>query len=427
MNRRCISLRLAAVALVFLPGAAGAADFSESTVPPAGQLPGASDTRVAVGGYLQADALLNDASSRDQVIPTGAEPLNTERFLIRRARLSVEVSRYALFSIVDWEAGTVKGFSLGLARAELGWRKSLGDAALQMDLGLVRIPFGAETMETDPSRLFLERSHVGRALFPGTYDLGARARVSWRFLSAWIAAMNGNPPGDATFPGRDPNAAKDMVGRIGIDTAIGGRIRCEAGFSSLSGKGFHVGALATKDVLFWRDQNEDGLVQQSEIQVIPGRAATPSANFSRFAVGADARITIEIPRMGPFVALGEVVWAANLDRGISPADPVSSGRDLREFGWLLGATQSLTKRGAVGVRYDFYNPDVDAYRQAPTVIVPKDSAFRTWTFTAAWRATGMDRLVLEFQRNRNALGLSANGTPTSLSANTLTLRGQMVF
>ncbi len=177
----------------------------------------------------------------------------------------------------------------------------------------------------------------------------------------------------------------------------------------------------------WNDQNEDGIVQLSEIQIIPGRAATPSQNFSRFAVGADSRISFAIPRLGTSVVFGEVVWGANLDRGLQPADPVASGRDLREFGWVVGVSQEFTPWVGFGARYDFYNPDVDASRQTPTVLVPKDVSFRTWTFTLSLGGFAHNRLALEFQHNRNALGVASDGSPTTLAADTLTLRGQMVF
>jgi hypothetical protein len=242
-----------------------------------------------------------------------------------------------------------------------------------------------------------------------------------------MAVMNGNPLGDASFPARDPNAAKDFVGRLGLNSTIAGKVHVTAGASSLKGTGFHPGTAATKDVLVWRDQNEDGIVQLSEIQIIPGRAATPSQNFSRFAVGADSRISFPVPGLGNSVLFGEAVWAANLDRGLRPADSIASGRDLREFGWVVGASQEFTSRVAFGVRYDFYNPDVDAYRQTPTVLVPKDVSLRTWTFTLSWGGLSRDRLMLEYQHNRNALAVTADGSPTTLAADTLTLRGQMVF
>ena len=212
-----------------------------------------------------------------------------------------------------------------------------------------------------------------------------------------------------------------------MDSTIAAKVHVRAGVSSLKGTGFHPGTPASKDVLVWRDQNEDGIVQLSEIQAIPGRAATPSQNFSRFAVGADGRIGFAVPHLGNATLFGEVVWAANLDRGLLPADPVTSGRDLREFGWVVGASQEFRERAAFGIRYDSYNPDVDGYRQTPTVLVPKDMSFRTWTFTLSWGGPAHNRLVLEYQHNRNALAVAADGSPTTLASDTLTLRGQMVF
>ena len=385
------------------------------------------ETTLAVGGFLQADAVLLDQSSQDQLSPSGGEPLNTERFLIRRGHLFVEAQRNLLRAAVELDANTVKGMAVGLARAELALGRARPRWNWEIGLGLLRIPFGLEVQQWDPDRFFLERSNISRALFPGTFDLGARAQVSWRFVRAQFAVMNGNPLGDASFPAHDPNAAKDFVGRLGMDSTIAAKVHVSAGVSSLKGTGFHPGTPATKDVLVWRDQNEDGIVQLSEIQVIPGRAATPSQNFSRFAVGADGRVGFTIPCLGNSMLFGEVIWGANLDRGLQPADPISSGRDLREFGWVVGAAQEFTSWAALGVRYDFYNPDVDAYRQTPTLLVPRDVSFHTWTFTLSFGGFARNRLILEYQHNRNALGVAADGSPATLASDTLILRGQMVF
>lgn len=385
------------------------------------------DWRLAVGGFVQADAVVADQSSQDQLSPNGGETLNTQRFLVRRAHVFVDAHRRALEAVVELDGNTVKGMAMGLARAELLLNEVRTTWNAEVGLGLLRIPFGLEVQEWDPDRLFLERSNMSRALFPGTFDLGARAKLAWRFVRAQFALMNGNPLGDATFPARDPNAAKDFVGRIGMDSTVTTRIHVSAGVSSLKGTGFHSGTPATKNVLVWNDQNEDGIVQLPEIQVIPGRAATPSQNYSRFAVGADSRMDIEVPHLGHSLLFGEVVWAANLDRALLPADPIASGRDLREFGWVIGVGQEFTARVAFGIRCDFYNPDVDAYRQTPTVLVPKDASFRTWTTTVAWGGFSRNRLTLEYQHNHNALAIAANGSPTTLAADTLSLRGQMVF
>ncbi len=426
-------INLASLSGLLLVGAAQTALAEEAPAPPqpvaassAGRLT-VGETTLAVGGFLQADAVLMDQSAQDQLSPSGAEPLNTERFFVRRGHLFVEAHRPFLRAAIELDANTVKGMAVGLARAELALGRARPRWNWEIGLGLLRIPFGLEVQEWDPDRFFLERSNVSRALFPGTFDLGARAQASWRFVRAQLAVMNGNPLADASFPARDPNAAKDYVGRLGLDSVIAAKVHVSAGVSSLAGTGFHPGTPATKDVLVWRDQNEDGIVQLSEIQVIPGRAATPSRNFSRFAVGIDGRIDFATRRLGSSTLFGEVVWGANLDRGLQPADPIASGRDLREFGWVVGAAQELTSWVALGVRYDFYNPDVDAYRQTPTVLVPRDMSFSTWTFTVAFGGFARNRLLLEYQHNRNALAVAADGSPTTLAADTLTLRGQMVF
>jgi len=157
------------------------------------------ETILTVGGFLQADAVLTDQSSQDQLSPSGGEPLNTQRFLIRRGHLFVEASRRMLRAAVELDANTIKGMAVGLARAELALGKARPTWNWELALGLVRIPFGLEVREWDPDRFFLERSNVSRALFPGNFDLGARAQVSWRFLRAQVAAMNGNPLGTRPF------------------------------------------------------------------------------------------------------------------------------------------------------------------------------------------------------------------------------------
>jgi len=71
------------------------------------------ETILTVGGFLQADAVLTDQSSQDQLSPSGGEPLNTQRFLIRRGHLFVEASRRMLRAAVELDANTIKGMALG--------------------------------------------------------------------------------------------------------------------------------------------------------------------------------------------------------------------------------------------------------------------------------------------------------------------------
>ena len=136
--------------------------------------------------------------------------------------------------------------------------------------------FGAELSEGDSVRPFLERSTVMRALFPGQFDLGARLQGRYRFIHGAFAVMNGSPLGDRVFPALAPSKAKDFVGRLGLRAEIIPGIRLEMGVSAETGAGFHKGTPTTKDQVVWRDDNGDGLVQATEIRVIPGVSATPS-------------------------------------------------------------------------------------------------------------------------------------------------------
>jgi len=404
------------------PGEAGTVTLAPA--PAASPLP----FGVQLSGYIQADGQVYDRSSEDEVDPSTGAPLNQTRYFIRRARLHLDIDHGRMAGSLELDANTVNGASAGVIDAEVSVRARARDDSGrpwgEATIGLLRTPWGYEVGQRDQDRLFLERSAVSRALFPGVFDLGVRLRGGWRFFDAQVALVNGDPLADRTFPVQDPNRAKDIVGRLGVFGARR-RVAFAAGISGLTGTGFHRGTPETKDVLVWRDQNEDGIVQLSEIQVIPGSAATPSSNFHRFALGADARLAIALPRLGALAVFGEVMWAANLDRGLVPADPVATGRDLRERGFVAGLMQELGAHFAVGARFDQYNPDADASEQRAVAVVPIDASFRTWTATAAWRWRALDRIVFEYQHFTNALGRSPSGAPTTLGGDTVAVRGQL--
>ncbi len=416
-----------AVSLLVAPSArAQDPMLSEAPVP----APARPPLALVFSGFIQADGQLYDRSSQDEVDPSTGTALNQTRFFIRRGRVRLDLDHARMAGSLEIDASTTNGPSAGLIDAEVTVRarardddgRAWGDATV----GLLRTPWGYEALQRDQDRFFLERSSMSRALFPGVYDLGLRARGGWRFIEAQVGFLNGDPLAERAFPVQDPNRAKDLVGRVGV-LGRRGRVGFAAGLSGLTGTGFHRGTPETKDVLVWRDQNEDGLVQLSEIQVIPGSAATPSRNFRRFALGADARATIAVPRLGALDLFGEAGWASNLDRGLVPADPVATGRDLRERGWVVGFVQALGAHAAIGARADDYDPDADASELRAVAVVPVDARFTTWTATAAWRWHTLDRITLEYQHGRNPLGRSASGAPATLGGDSLALRGQLAW
>jgi hypothetical protein len=263
-------------------------------------------------------------------------------------------------------------------------------------------------------------------LVPQSFDLGFRVLGGYKFLHYALGIMNGDPIGEKTFPLRDPNKSKDLVFRVGTSSEVVAGVRVDAGFSGLTGRGFHKGDAPTKDQLVWRDQNEDGMVQTTELQTIPGGASTPSEGFARYALGLDARVHVAVPRLGELVVRAEVVRAKNLARGTYQADPVTTSRDLRELGGYLGATQELTRWAMIGIRYDLFDPDADALERRPFVVVPRDASLATWCLmgTLRWKKA---RLVAEYDRRTNHLGRDPAGAPTNLADDSFTLRAVVGF
>jgi hypothetical protein len=383
-----------------------------------------------LAGWLQVDAVLWDQSSVDELTP-GGEPLNETRFVLRRGRLALSVDYRFLEAALQLDANTVNGPTVRILTAWVGFRWPPAERGnppyVAVRLGLQRIPFGGELREPARDRLFLERASVITALFPSAWDLGVAVLGGWRFLRYHLAAMNGSPIDAAQFQARDPSQQKDFVGRLGVDARPHRKVLLLGGFSGLYGQGFHPGTPSRKDVLVWRDIDENGIVGLPEIQVIPGQAGAPSASFERYAVAGDLRLIATLPRLGELMVYGEVVWAANLDRGLQPSDPVAAGRTLRQLGWLVGATLELTRWAQVGLRYDGYNPDLDATDPRGFRIVPLDTTFSTVAVAVAGRWTPYGRLVLEYAHRDNALGRTGGGLPTTLGTDSLILRGQVQF
>jgi hypothetical protein len=381
-------------------------------------------------GYLQVDWVAYNQASVDEVNASTRAPLNQNRFTLRRGHLRVDAEHGLLLGALEIDANTTNGLQVRPIDAEISLRSSEriepNKPHAMLTAGLFKIPFGFEVQELDVDRPFLERSSVARALFPGEFDLGVRAWLRYRFLDAKIAIMNGHPIADRTFPALDPTSAKELVGRIGAATDIVPAVGVDFGISVDRGTGFHEGTPTTKDQLTWRDDNGDGIVQATEIQVIPGASATPSELFRRFGLGADARIFVRFARGFALDLRAEVMRAENLDRGLEPADPVGAGYDLREFGYYVGATQELTAFGLVGIRYDRYNPDQDAHEQQALNVVPRDRSYSTLALLAMLRYEGA-RLAVEYDHNGNALGRDASGKPTTLASDALTVRAQYRF
>ncbi|HYQ45410.1 MAG TPA: hypothetical protein VER11_25665 [Polyangiaceae bacterium] len=389
-----------------------------------------TEANLRLSGYVQLDWVLHNQASQNEINYSTGAPLNQDRFTLRRAHLRAASERGYLTGAFEIDANTNNGPQVRPINAELGLRfpaqEDPNQPRLSLVAGLIRIPFGFEVQELDSVRPFLERTTAARAFFPGEFDLGARFRAQFRCFDLSVAVMNGHPLGDRSFPALAPTQKKEVIGHLGVQGEVAPGVSLAVGLSADTGYGFHEGNGTSKDRLVWRDENGDGIVQATEVQVIAGSAATPSEPFHRFALGADARLGIRFGEHASFELRAELVRASNLDRAIEPADPVAAGHDLREFGWYLGAIQEVTRWALLGVRYDFYDPDQDAREQRAVQVVPRDRSYRALSFLAMFRYAEA-RITLQYDLNRNALGRAANGAPTSLASDVLTARAQLRF
>lgn len=377
-------------------------------------------------GYVQGQFETNQASE-DQ-IQQGGVLLNQDRFSIRRARLRVDRAWTWASTTIEIDGNTVRGPSFGLRRAEVSllWRNPEQGAPpwVRLTGGLSEIPFGYELTDSARNRYFMERSTGSLALFPGEPDVGVRLSGGISFFRYALAALNGEPIDDR--PGRyagDPTAAKDLVGRVGVETRPRDDLRVTGGVSFLTGKGFHRGTEATKNSVVWRDLNENGSVDGGEITAVPGTAATPSQTFDRWAFGADLGFTLDTP-IGKSRLYGEVFVAQNADRGLVAADPIATGSDVREIGFYGAFVQEISRYGVVGFRLDRYDPNADFLDKRAGKLIPASSAIQTYSPMVGVLLPDRVRFLVQYDAIVDSLARDGQGVPTDLKNNRLTFRLQ---
>ena len=383
---------------------------------------------LSLSGYAQTDFAVRQSSS-DQLNTSTGEPLNQDRFSLRRARLAASLERGYVAGLLELDANTVNGPQVRPIHFEgtVRWPAPPGQPPLiALTVGLFKIPFGYEVLQGDTERLFMERSAVVQEFFPGEFDLGARLAGGWRFLRYALAVQNGEPVGTKAFPERDPNGAKDVTGRLGIEAPVVGGINAAAGFSALAGRGFHKGLAPTKASVTWNDRDEDNTVTLNELVATPAKAAVPSQNFDRSALGIDARLNVQ-SALGISAVYGEIMWGKNLGRGSRfIADPVAVGRDVSGFGYNMALVQDVYSYLQIGVRYDYYDPDRDHSDNQAAQQVVSSLSYQTWSFAAAVRVSGA-RLIAEYDLNRNHNGRNSAGMPTNLADNAFFLRAEVSY
>lgn len=381
---------------------------------------------IRVGGYLQGQFETNRLS-QDQ-LQQGGDPLNQDRFSLRRARLLVERSFKYASGTLELDANTVRGVGIGVRRAEASifYRPDEASGALPIvaaTLGVTDIPFGYELGESARTRPLMERSIGSLALFPTEADAGVKIWGAASFLRYGLALMNGEPLDSRGFP-RDPNAAKDLIGRVGFVATPAPTFVISGGTSFAKGKGFHSGQAATKDTLAWVDLDGRSTVTLPELSGIKGVSATPSKNFERWALGVDLRLSLTT-RLGETLVYGEAFVASNYDRGLVLADPVATGFDVRHFGVSAALVQGITRHAFVGFRYGYYDPNSDLLEQRKNRFVPVDLGVTSLSPVVGFTLPGQAKLSAQYDFIRDHLARDTRGVPADAANDVFTLRLQV--
>jgi hypothetical protein len=381
---------------------------------------------LSVGGYLQSQ-YESHQDAQDQLAQGGAL-LNKDRFVVRRARVSLVGDwEYAAIAL-EIDANTTNGPQVDLRKAEasLQYRPDRSKPPILMaTLGQFDTPFGYELVESPRTRWFMERSVASQAFWPGEPDLGVRLAGALEFFRWTIAAVNGEPLGEkSAFALQDPNAAKDVIFRFGFDESPRKDLHLAGGVSALRGRGFSPGTDASKSGLQWQDLNDDGVIETIELTPIQAGAARASQNFDRWATGADLRAQYR-SSLGVTKVFGEFTVASNMDRNQYFADPIQAKIDQRELGFSVSATQDITPYAVVGFRYDYYDPNSNVFDKRQGLLLPYSEAIKTASPLVGLTLPDRARLVFQYDFVRNALARTALGVPTDLKANVWTVRLQV--
>lgn len=385
-----------------------------------------------VSGYTQVDYGRFDRSL-DELSAGSREPLNEDRWTVRRARLRLENEWKYVGYVADADffgPGSGARPIVFDVHAQLPGAQG-APPLLKFKVGLFPVPFTYQNQSQRAFEIFfVERALFVDAYIPGRYDLGAA--ISGNIWSVdWILAVQNGEPLGADFAYQDPNSAKDYAGRVQVKGELVGGVHAALGVSFLKGTGFSPGTAPTKDSFDWRDLNEDGRVTVSELIPIPGAPGRASENFDRWGLAGDVRIWGEIPTLGQLRIDAEIAVGKNLDRFVASADPIFLGRDQRGLGFYASITQHLTKYAEVGLRYDQYEPNIDDLELFEGRSVLTRRTFKTYSAGVSGRlplsSRAHARVHVEYAYQQNSLGRDASGQPAQLDNGATRLRFEVVF
>ncbi len=340
---------------------------------------------LTIGGYIPGAVRALRTSPRISCSPDGT-PLNSDRFLVRRARLRAR-SRLGVRGGHARARGQHRPADLSVGIRRAGGRAPLPrrqtrTTRLPLDhaerAGVTDLPFGFELAESSRSATpsWSVRS-PRRALFPTEADVGAKLSGPIGFVRYGVA---GAPMVSLSTRERaaskDPNSGQrhhrsrrrwTSRSRLAIPASLGGA-------SLLSERASTPGTEATKRGVVWRDLDEDRVVDAGEILACADVAETPVRRTSIAGrSGSDLGVSFEDLTRPHSRLYGEVYVGQGYDRGFLPSDPVTGGVDVRQAGGYAALVQDITSTASPASSYAVYDPNSDLIEGRADEFYPKDA------------------------------------------------------
>jgi hypothetical protein len=305
---------------------------------------------------------------------------------LRRARLKTEFQPFdsvrVVFEIDPTPAGGTIGGTGTVARQveAQGIAHWARDWTTEFAMGIFKLPFGFEVLQTDADRPFIERSWGEQNMTPGEFDTGARMYTRYvndrQWMDMQVAVVNGQTEGEPTFSlDPDLNKAKDLVARFAY-----GYAGSDVGVSGYYGEGSIVDPVGLR-----------------------------FKQFPRAAVNGELNLAGNVVRaLGVTHIYSEITYGLNMDRGVHytfavPAIPTSIAQPVvnqNELSAWVRVEQDLTQWATLGFRWDMYTTDVTT----------ADNQRNTLAFVGVAHFNKALQLMLEFDHAMDHI--HPHGTPS---------------
>ncbi|MEP6777827.1 MAG: porin, partial [Chthoniobacterales bacterium] len=324
-------------------------------------VPGASETKLVLGGFVQGQYEVGDVSAYDGRFPGPLTAKTKDRFRLRRARINVSGDFAEQFDFKlegDFEfndtglnvrdangrtlANNTNRVSFDATDVFINWHL-LPEANVK--LGQYKAPFGLEQLTSDTKLFTIERSQVSEALTPerqiGVQVWGKPFAAIWPdrkdLLSYSAGIFNGNGRNTTTNDNNEYMYAARLeaqlyngkLGRQDASVKIGGNY-----FTSRDDRGVNVSQTGNLSV------GSDGSLSSFVL---------PSADERR-GYGMDASL-----HLGPFDLVGEYLDERVRPRTVTGVLPAFSEFEANGY-YVMGSYFVLPKKLQLVAKWESFNP-----------------------------------------------------------------------